>query len=61
MYLEYVFLGPREYAETSYPIGGWKTLAKLAAAGEDGMSISPLRNLDKRVHMILCYSSFDEL
>ena len=38
-----------------------KTLAKLAAAGEDGMSISPLRNLDKRVHMLLCYSSFDEL
>ena len=25
-----------------------KTLAKLAAAGEDGMSISPLRNLDRK-------------
>jgi hypothetical protein len=25
-----------------------RTLAKLAAAGEDGMSISPLRNLDKK-------------
>ena len=25
-----------------------RTLAKFAAAGEDGMSISPLRNLDKK-------------
>ena len=25
-----------------------RTLAKLAAAGEEGMSISPLRNLDKK-------------
>ena len=46
---KYVFLGPREYCTQRHHIlGGLKTLAKLAAAGEDGMSISPLRNLDRK-------------
>jgi len=39
-----------------------KTLAKLAAAGEDGMSISPLRNLDRKGGAyVIMLSSFDEL